>query len=279
MTIKSFAKKMLPKTVWNFLRHGRGIARDLWENKGSRVCRTRYCGFDVCYGPGDLLIKKTRDGKIFEEKMCRLIVEDLGKAADPVFLDIGANIGLISLYVASKLPTARIFAFEPGPKQSGFFARTIALNGLAERVTLAADAVGEKEEKKTFMTHFSQDASGDGFIDTGRAGEPTSIDVTVRTLDAWWVEAGRPKVNVVKIDTEGSELLVLRGATTFLASVRPVVYLEIEPKNLKVYPYKRDDILKWFQAHDYRLSTLDGELCTPENFTGFIGRYDTYIAR
>lgn len=277
--MKSLIKKILPKKVWNFLRHYKRFFRDWIENKGATVCHIKYCGFDVSYGSGDILIPKIRDGKIFEEKMCAEIAHELGGIQSPVLLDIGANIGLISLYAASKLPNAKIYAFEPGPQQSGFFARTVDENKLAGRVTLSAQALGDKEEKKTFITHFSQDASGDGFIDTGRAGEPIPIDVEVTTLDSWWKKNNKLHIDVVKLDTEGSEFLVLKGAENFLREVKPVVYMEIEPKNLKVYPHKRGDILAWLNEHDYNLFSLDGELCTRENFHSFIGRFDTYIAR
>ncbi len=269
---------MTPKRVWNFLRHYQAIVKDRIMNGGSALCHIPYCGYDLWYGAGDILIKKIRPSRIFEEKMCKAITSELPPSG-AVFLDVGANIGLISLYVASHAPGTCIYAFEPGPQQHRYFAMTIQKNALSHRITLSPQALGNKEGMVQFITHFSPDSSGDGFFDTGRAGEPIPVDVQMITFDLWWKRAGKPRVDVMKLDTEGSELWILEGATEFLENVRPVLFLEIEPKNLVVYPHTRDDILVWLQQHKYSLFTLGGEECTRENFASFIGRYDTYVAR
>jgi hypothetical protein len=53
-----------------------------------------------------------------------------------------------------------------------------------------------------------------------------SFEVPMTTLDAEWIAAGRPEVSALKIDVEGGELDVLRGASELLASQRPAVLLE-----------------------------------------------------
>jgi precorrin-6B methylase 2 len=58
------------------------------------------------------------------------IVAELTKAATPTFLDVGANIGLMTLNVLASVPSARIHAFEPGPDQRSLLERTIAANRL-----------------------------------------------------------------------------------------------------------------------------------------------------
>ena len=280
MNIKKTIKKILPKKLWNFLRHYKEIVRDFALNRGKEVCRISYVGFTLCYGRGSILIKKIRSGKIFEEEMCEKIVEELKKQPGTSFLDIGANIGLISLYVQSKLPNIQTYAFETGPHQLEYFGKTISENHLEKKIILSGKAFGNGTKKVTFMTHFSQDCSGDGFIDTSRAGEPIPITVDMITVDSWWnTIAKKTRIGVVKMDTEGAELWILQGAEKFLKEDKPIIFLEIEPKNLQVYPYKRDDILQWFLSHSYKLFTLDNEECAVQNFASFIGKYDTYIAR
>lgn len=265
--MKKLFKKILPKSVWNFLRHYRAIVVDRVSNFGSSICTISYCGFTLYYSAGTILIKKIRNGKIFEEEMCKSISDRLSAKDKPILLDIGANIGLISLYVLSKVPSVKIFAFEPGPDQNKHFGITIEKNNLKNSITLSNKAVGEREERKKFMTHFSPDSSGDGFVDTGRAGEPIAIEVEVTTIDSWWKNNGMPKVDVVKIDIEGAELLAFRGATEFLKQARPVIYFEVEPKNLVAYGYTADDVLNWFKTQSYTVRVLQAE-----------GKQDTYIA-
>jgi hypothetical protein len=128
------------------------------------------------------------------------------------------------------------------------------------------------------MSHFSPDCSGDGLIDTGRAGEAFPVEINMITIDLWWANLSYPQINVVKIDVEGAELLVLKGGEKFIDKCGPIIFLEIEPKNLKVYPYKKEDILKWLNEHDYNLFTMDNNLCTIENFNKYLSE-DTFVAR
>jgi hypothetical protein len=87
-------------------------------------------------------------------------------------------------------------------------------------------------------------------------------------------------MNVVKIDTEGAELWVLQGGRTFLSACRPVIFMEVELRNLRVYPYTYFDILRFFKEISYELATLDGVLITDNNFQEYIENgEDTYMAK
>ena len=217
---------------------------------------------------------------IFEEKMCVSIEQELRKGgANPIFVDVGANLGLILAYVISKVPKIKTFAFEPGPKQRELLEMTVNKNKLNEKVTVYSDGLGKEPGKAVFHTHDPRYVAGDGFIDTGRAREARAIEVNVTTLDIWWASQNSPKVTVVKIDTEGAELWILQGAMKMLAGASPVLYLEIEPKNLRVYPYNHLDILAFLQENNYQLFTLDNAEITKENFSEYIGIEDTYVAR
>jgi FkbM family methyltransferase len=278
MNIKNIVKKITPAPIWNFLRHYKAIIFDRLSNFGHSVCSIKYCGFDLFYLPGDLLVKKIRNNKIFEQKMCDKIEKELHSSNSNTFMDIGSNIGLISLYVSSKIKNISIYAFEPGPNQSKMFEKTILKNNL-NSISLYKIALGNEDKSVTFVSHYSPDSSGDGLVDTGRAGQPIPVSVPMMRLDTWWKKNNEPQIDVMKIDTEGSELLILQGAMVMIQSTKPIIYIEIEPKNIKVYPYTRDDLFLWFQYNNYSLYTLDNELCTHTNFASFIGKYDTYIAR
>jgi len=271
---------MLPKKVENLLHYRKEILRDVINNKGNKVCRVKYAGFTLCYGRGALLANKIQNGEIWEEKMCKKIVDEIQKKPGTSFIDIGANIGLISLYVLSVSPNTKIYAFEPGPHQFEYFKRTITENKLQEKILLSEKAVGNRNKKTSFMTHFSQVCAYDGFFDTNRAGGGTAVSVDMITLDSWSKSIDlSQRVGVVKMDTEGAELWILQGALKFLTEHKPVIFLEIEPKNLIAYPYTGTDIFNWFKSHSYRLFTVDGDECTPQNFSSFLGKHDTYIAR
>lgn len=191
-------------------------------------------------------------------------------------MDIGANIGLIALGVLTHDPNIHIHAFEPGSSRI-FLAKTIAANHLP--ITLWPLALSNHIGEELFVSHNSDLSGMDGLMDTRRVGTGKLVKVPVTTLDAWWIPRGQPRVDVIKIDTEGAELWVLQGATKLIQSCRPVIYLEIEEQNLKVYPYQSTDILHWFVGHQYRLQALGGENCDPSNLARLISRTDTFVGR
>jgi FkbM family methyltransferase len=272
-------KARTPEPVWATARRAWYGALNVIHHLGPYVRTRNYCGLTFFYNRGSSIMNRLKNEPIFEEKMCVSIAHELQKKEHPVFVDVGANLGLILAYVVSKVPDVKVFAFEPGPAQRRLLEMTVAENHLDQRVTVYADGLGKEAGKAVFQTHDPRYVAGDGFIDTGRARAAHAIDVNVTTLDIWWKSENSPQVSVVKIDTEGAELWILQGAVSLLAGAAPVLYLEIEPKNLRVYPYDHMDILSFLHEHEYQLFTLDNAEVTEENFSGYIGIEDTYVAR
>lgn len=283
MYIRAISNKIkvhTPSVVWE-------VARNAWyfmvngaEHMTPYVRKRDYCGLTLYYNRGSSIMNRLKKEPIFEEKMCASIEKDLQKEKqNPIFVDVGANLGLILAHVLLKVPNVKIFAFEPGPKQRELLEMTLDKNHLNEKVTLYLDGLGKESGEAIFQTHDSKHIAKDGFIDTGRARKAHEIKINVTTLDAWWTSLNFPKVTVVKIDTEGAELWILQGAIKMLAEASPVLYLEIEPRNLRVYPYNHIDILKFLNENNYKLYTLDNTEINEKNFINYIGVEDTYIGR
>lgn len=216
---------------------------------------------------------------LYEPDLVRALRREITCTQTPTFLDVGANIGLISLAVLAACPGVRVEAFDPGPHQSRLLQATIAYNRLEPRVRVHTIALGDADGEVDFAVHTSEHASGDGLIDTGRAGSVTTVRVPMQRLDSWWCAAGQPDARVVKVDTEGAELMILKGAQQFLAACRPTLFLEIWPDNLRNYPYSADDVLAGLNQLGYRLETLYGERVEPRHAATFWGREETYVAR
>lgn len=272
-------KRSVPPPLWQAVRRPYYRLRDAVRDLGPYVRRRNYCGIVLYYNRGNNIIGRLKKEPIFEKEMCQAIVKELGKAERPVFVDIGANIGLISAYVISKIPNVSIHAFEPGPVQRSSLAMTVERNHLAGKMTIYGEALGKEIGTAKFYSHDPKYVAGDGFIDTRRARDPHAIEVRVNTLDAWWRSKGKPAVQAVKIDTEGAELWVLQGAGEFVRACKPVIFMEIEPQNLRVYPHDHFDILAHMQSLGYSLFALEGGEVTKENFDALIqGGEDTYVA-
>lgn len=155
---------------------------------------------------------------------------DLVRPGDTV-LDIGANFGLYSIEVGRLVgPQGHVYAFEPGRQTASLLTRNVALNGLQDVVMVSPVAVGETSGRRSFFE--AQSSSFSGFVDNGRGGNTQRVEVETIVLDEWTPLEGR-SVDLVKLDVEGAELEVLKGAEGVLErSPEAILLVEANRKNL-----------------------------------------------
>ena len=136
-------------------------------------------------------------------------------------LDIGANIGAHALYLAKHVgPTGRVLAFEPMSGAISKLRRSAGLNPALTNLTLHHMALGE--ENGTLTADFNHSWPVDGnYRDV--MPEP----VPVRRLDDFLREQGIPRVDLIKLDVDGFEHKILRGAAWTLRESRPLLVMEL----------------------------------------------------
>lgn len=246
-----------------------------------------YLGYRLYYSRGTGLVNRIRflsPQKIYELTLCKKVTEILtkinkSKRRGVVFFDIGANIGFISLYIHRYVKSADIYAFEPGPHQRALLETTCAANSLYERLHIFPYAVSDTAGVHSFQINTNTiDAAGDGFIDTNRSSSPSrTIIVETDTIDSF---SHRHNVlpDVIKVDIEGAELWMLKGAEQVITKCRPIIFLEINTFNLRDYPYGPIDIITYLQEINYRLEDLDGTQCTLASFSSMLEKDDTFVA-
>ncbi len=237
-----------------------------------------YRGFKLHYSRGTSLLEWLQGGRVYESDVSRHLVQALKSKPSPMCLDIGANIGLMTFNILAEVPQTFIVAFEPGPHQAEFLEKNVMVNHLTDRVTVIRSALSNRIGTAQFSVHRSKHASGDGFFDTHRAGRTTTTEVPVTTLDSWWLAAGQPHINAVKIDTEGAELWVLEGGKAMLDHCHPFVAFELNRKNIRVYPYEAVDILRFFDQHNYTVKTMEGTIITEDSFKEHLESANDYVA-
>jgi FkbM family methyltransferase len=159
-------------------------------------------------------------------------IDLLRRLAHPgsVVLDVGANVGVFTLPLARSVgPVGQVHSFEPHPVIRRRLIENIALNNLSN-VRVLDFALGGEDGQVTLFgaTHSNQ---GQASL-THRPGLEDQIVVAMHTLDDYVQSARLPRVDLLKIDTEGAEFKVLSGATRTLASCRPCVYVEVSPAYL-----------------------------------------------
>ena len=133
----------LKQRLGNFLHNKLNRFKELFENDKERDIL--YKGVKLFYSNHTSIVERfIREGD-YEPAIQNEIVNELQKYVNPVFLDIGANIGMISLGIRSKIPQCLIYAFEPAPHQFNLFRKTIQFNQLSNRITLYNIALSNRE--------------------------------------------------------------------------------------------------------------------------------------
>ena len=166
-----------------------------------------------------------------------------------VVLDVGANIGWYTLMCAHAVgPTGRVHAFEPVPEEVDRLRRNVRLNALSQvsvHEVAVSDAVGVTCIGETRDAGATWVGEGDR-------------EVRTTTLDAFVDRQRLSRVDFVKMDIEGAEVLALRGAQRLLRELRPRLMVEVEPKPLSRFGFRPGDVLDALRRADYSLHCLAG---------------------
>lgn len=143
-----------------------------------------------------------------------------------VFIDVGANFGVYTL-VASKLvgETGSILAFEPTAQSFATLRRNIELNHFSN---VRAFQVALAQERSKAWLYYGWDPVGNS-LGKDPHYDNEGEEVQIETLDKVLQENGIDHVDAIKIDVEGAEELVLRGAAGCLTTQRPIVIFEFNP--------------------------------------------------
>jgi FkbM family methyltransferase len=144
------------------------------------------------------------------------------------FVDVGVNKGDFSLIAARAMgDRGRVLAFEPEPENCTWIRRSVERNGY-RCIELLQLALSDEDGEATL---YLGERSGWHTLVPGVAGrDQGAITVARRTLDGVLAERGVERVDAIKIDVEGAEMEVLRGATATLGGDHPLlVLLDIHP--------------------------------------------------
>ncbi|HLN03867.1 MAG TPA: FkbM family methyltransferase [Bryobacteraceae bacterium] len=176
-----------------------------------------------------------------------------------IFVDVGANEGLYTLFASQRVGTqGKVWAFEPSEREFGRLQQNLSLNQLdnvqAFHVALA-DTDSEQDLTIAGYEHEGHNTLG-AFANQGVSLLRTER-VTVRTLDCLVREARLPKIDVIKMDVEGAEQRVIQGARAVLAEHRPVVIFEASGPALEKQRSSLDALTALLTSFQYRLFAFD----------------------
>jgi FkbM family methyltransferase len=168
-------------------------------------------------------------------------------------LDIGAHHGLYTL-LASKLVGVRgkVVAFEPSPRERKRLRRHVWLN-LCLNTKVEPYAVGSTaSQAELFVVENKAEDWCNSLRPPVIHGTAKAIKVDVLSLDDYLGGATLPSVDFIKLDVEGAELSVLKGAQKLLqAARRPVFMIEAEDTRTKPWGYRASEIVSVLEAVGY----------------------------
>ena len=162
-----------------------------------------------------------------------------------VIYDLGANVGVSSLFFASLYPKASIYGFEPLPEN--FEVCLLNYRGIANQSQALPWAIGSKTGQATFDC--KNDSRG-GRLETAHHDPnlhtTSRIQVRIISVADLIDQEGLPVPDFLKIDVEGAELDVLKGLKGYANSVK-LIYLETHGEKL------RNDCLAWLRNHKFQI--------------------------
>jgi FkbM family methyltransferase len=143
-------------------------------------------------------------------------------------MDVGANIGLTSIFMARCSENVDVIAFEPSPAVLKFLNQNVDTNGRGQ-IRIAPVGLGEKSDLVQFIE--LPNFSAGSHISNNKGTHPDaanqqSIYVPITTLDEYCKAEKISRLDLLKIDAEGYELNILRGAKKCLRGLKPLVVLE-----------------------------------------------------
>lgn len=172
-------------------------------------------------------------------------------------IDVGANIGEITLVAARRVgPNGRVLAFEPMPAVAKTLQTHLDLNRLSQ-VTVVREGLADRPGSAQIFPSSKHSPSGEqnwGLNTLYGQGAllPALGTIALTTLDAYLEAEPVQRVDIVKIDIEGSELPCLKGARQTLDRFAPLLIIEIQKDSAQAAGYQPGDIIDYLREAGYR---------------------------
>lgn len=218
------------------------------EAKDNVIVKTKL-GFKLLISPiFDRGIERTIFRKGIYEEGTLWCFKKLIKEGDVIF-DIGANIGLTTIYAGLLTgKNGKVFAFEPVPTTYEILIKNIRLNRL-KNIKPVNIAISDRNERSIIYTNLHINRGAASFFSGSRTD---GIEINSKSLDQIFLDEDSPIVNFIKIDIEGAEVALLQGGNTFFSCRKPIICIEFSKDILNC---EAQDFLYNFlvKAHKYKI--------------------------
>lgn len=181
------------------------------------TARTLPLGLKVTGSPPDWVLKHLYCRGTFDPYVTQFVLSRVRLGPSDVALDVGANLGWVALNLARMgSPDATIVAMEPDPENFALLQHNVAANG-HDNIIAMHTAAGEKAGELALYQHSGSNRGRHSLLPL--SGNGSAVRVPVTSLeDAWRTHnLGDRPLKFLKIDVEGYEAFVLRGAGELLS--------------------------------------------------------------
>ena len=208
--------------------------------------------------PTDLVASMILESGEYEPVSVGMVSEHLGAGA--TFIDVGADIGYYSLKAAPLVgPTGHVIAVEPNPEALGRLQVNLAASGAG---VVAVAPVACSDTEGTLQLYVAPDANaGETSLSKANASQVGAVtrtyQVRARPLDDIVRESGVTRVDAIKVDVEGAEYLVLKGAEQTLDRFHPMLLIEMVEEQLRAMGTSSKQVRELLKAHGYRAGRRD----------------------
>jgi FkbM family methyltransferase len=205
------------------------------------------------------------------------VLLDAARQSQIVF-DVGANVGWYTLNISRAIARrgGHVYAFEPIPSTFATLQYNVRLNALQSCTTLTNVGLGEENRTVEFFLPKTTGSVAASQRPLFEQQENDRIVARIIRLDDFISERGIKRLDLLKCDIEGAELLMLKGGMDSIGRFRPVIFLELLRKWSKAYGYHPNDVITLLAAQGYhcfaitaagleRMTEMDDQ-CESTNF-------------
>jgi FkbM family methyltransferase len=166
------------------------------------------------------------------------------------FIDVGANIGRYSLYLAKKFPNTLVIAIEPDPEAYLALIKGVQANSLNNVIALNLAAYNSNG-----YVVLSRKRSSTISSIVNRTNTFEMVKVRAMRIDDLVKKLNMNSIDIVKIDVEGAELYVLQGFEESIKKFKPRIIIEVTKRN-------KEDVIKFFTKVGYNCKSIIKNLAT-----------------
>ena len=222
------------------------LSRVLWKTRCCGFLHIRRQGYLLHFSPSAVaaLLWVERDFGTEEEA----VLASFLRAGD-IFVDVGANIGYLSLAATVLVgDTGSVYAFEPHPRTCAFLQKNIELNR-CRQVKVFQTAVGSEVGQVSLSSGHSDDQN--------QVHAVGGLLVPMTRLDRVLTGYELAEIGLLKIDVEGYEKFVLLGMGRLLERTRAILF-ESSERHFAHFGYSTDDVVALLTSAGFMVGKMNG---------------------